>query len=204
MPDKAPVFNGFRIYPRGFLGASLGATPQQVLRPYQEKVLTHQFHPEMFQAPKSPVEVNHNIEQIWSHLLRYNHAVLDFDYRQKVLLVALNAFGVDNFQTWTMAQFAGPSTGEMHAEFLEDTLAFIMTGKRKMQLVNWLPLLTLSDLNTNVTIPTEEIKAFFVDPQSNRARNVKLIDVLQRWCSHEGGFEDMIQTLHILFGDILA
>jgi hypothetical protein len=204
MPDKAPTYQGFRIYPRGFLGASLGTTAQQILRPYQEKVLTHQFHPEMFKAPKSAVEVNHNIEQIWSHLLRYNHAILDFDYRQKVLLVALNAFGTDDFMKWTMAQFAGPSTGELHAEFIEDTLDFIMTGKRKLHLTSWLPLLTLSDLNTNVTVPSEKIKTFFVEPETKVARNVKLIDVLQRWCSHEGGFEDMIQTLHILFGDIIA
>jgi hypothetical protein len=203
MRDLAPVFKGYRIYPRGFLGAALGIQPKPIVKPHEARVRTHQFNPAMFQAPRVDVEVNHNVEEIWSRMLRHSYSTLDFNFREKVLIVALGAFGTTDFRQWVYTQFEGPSTGELHAEFVEDTLKFILTGKRKMTVTNWESLLTLSDITTNVTAHSKQINEFFTNPDTKQTINLKLTDVLIRWCSHEGGFEDLVQTLHVLFGDIV-
>lgn len=203
LKHPAATFEGFRIYPRGFLGASLGVTPMEVLRPYQEQVQSHQFHPKMFKPSKADVEINRNIEEVWSAMIRHQGKMLEFDFREKLLTVALGAFGTQDFKLWVNTNIRGPSTGELHAEFIEDTLLFIASGKRRLAVMTWLPLLTLSDLKTNANVPTALINSFFIQPNDRGECNVNLVDVLQRWCHHEGGFEDLIQTLHVLFGDII-
>lgn len=201
---QVPRFQGYRIYPRGFLGADLGMTPKDVLRPYEHRLGHHQYHPDMFRAPKASVEINKNVETAWVHMLRHGAATGDFDFRQNVLTIAMGAFGTNDFLEWTNMQISGPSTGHLHVEFIEDTLRFITTGKRHMTVTNWLGILGISDLGSNVTTKSEDIAAFFIHPLNNTVTNTKLVEVIQRWCSHEGGIEDLVQTLHVLFGDIVS
>lgn len=204
MRDAAQSFSGFRVYPRGFLGASLGVNAQTALRPYHERIQSHVYHPDMLKRPKLEVEINRNVEKIWSRFLGHEGALWNFEFRETVLKIALGAFGTEDFKQWVDVQFKGPATGELHADFIYDTLNFIQTGQRKLTLMNWIPMLTLSEAGSNITVADKEIiKSFFIDSRNGLAKNIKLVDVLQRWCSHPGGFEDLVQSLHVLFGDIV-
>lgn len=202
MPDVAASSMGFRVYPRGFLGGNIGVPLKPTTRPYQDQIQKHQFHPGMFSLPKQQVLANHNIEHISSKFLKQSMAILDPEFREKVLMVALGAFGTQDFRQWINAQHEAGTTGELHICFLQDTLNFIQYGRRDLSVTGWLPMLTLSDVGSNVTPMSEETKKFFIDPETGRERNASLVDVLQRWCSQDGGFEDLIQTLHVLFGEI--
>lgn len=202
MPEVAASTMGLRVYPRGFVGGNIGVPLKPTTRPYEEILQKHQYHPGMFSLPKLPVLANHNIEKISSKFIKQSMAILDGDFREQVLKVALIAFGTQNFRQWVNAQHDTGTTGELHIEFLQDTLNFIQYGKRNLSLSNWLPMLTLSDLGSNATPLSEEVKKFFIDPETQRERNATLVDVIQRWCSQDGGFEDLIQTLHVLFGEI--
>lgn len=202
MPDVAASAVGLRVYPRGFLGGNIGVPMKPTKRPFEELVLRHQYHPGMFSLPKLPVLANHNIENITSKFLKQSMAILDVEFRELVLKVALGAFGTQDFRQWIYAQHDAGTTGELHIDFLQDTLNFIQYGKRDLSLSNWLPMLTLADVGSNVTPVEERVKLFFSDPETERERNASLVDVIQRWCSQDGGFEDMIQTLHVLFGEI--
>lgn len=202
MRDTAPIFQGFRVYPRGFLGASLGAHAEASDRPFMSHLQTHQYHPDQFRQAKTPREVNHNVENLWKRVLDQQGVMNSFEFREKVLKVALQAFGTDNFRNWIDVQISGPSTGDMHMDFLRDTLRFIESGQRRMTLHSWTAVLTLSSVDSNITKELPGLNDFFVCQQTKRGKNIKMIDVLQRWCSQEGGFEDLAQTLHVLFGDV--
>lgn len=204
MRDQAPLFQGFRIYPRGFLGASVGIDGSLSDRPFMSQIQTHQYHPEMFQPPKMPKEVNNNVERLWQTVLDKQGIVGSFEFREKILQVAFEAFGTISFFDWIAVQLKGPSTGDMHIEFLKDTMKFIMTGKRKLSLHSWTDVLTLSSITSNETVTEAEIASFFVNADTKQGMNIQLIDVIQRWCAQEGGFEDLVQTLHVLFGSIKA
>jgi len=201
MRDLAPAYKGYRIYPRGFLGASLGEQIAPSERPAAIQLRTHTFHPDWFKQTQEPKEVNRNIEGMWRHMNETFGAFDNFEFREKVLCIALTAFGTSNFADWLKVQQDGPSTGDMHMEFLRDTFGFIMTGKRKMNLHNWTLLLSMTEITHNVTKDDGSFDAFFRS-SDKRLQNTKLIDVIQRWCSQPSGFADLAQTLHVLFGEL--
>jgi hypothetical protein len=182
----------------------VGIVAAPAIRPHEAIIKQHAYHPNMFQAKRPVVEVNQNVENAWTHFLKNSGSTMNFDFREKILLVALEAFGTMDFKAWVDTQFKGPSTGELHAKFIEDTLGFILTGKREMSLQNWEAVLTMADIETNITQHTENIKAFFLDSTGKTPVNYRLQDVLIRWCGQEGGIEDLVQTLHVLFGDIVS
>lgn len=205
MLDAAPKFKGLRIYPRGFIGADLGVLPKSILLGHEQRVRQHTFHPNMFQPEKPDVEVNRNVEEIWSFYMRNKGALANFEFREKLLKTALTAFGTKDFMTWTRLQYEGPVSGELHTKFLDDMLNYILTGRRSLAVDAWSTMLVVRDIHNNVTpVPHRHFTHdFFVDPNNpNRARNADLETVLILWTSHEGGFDDLIQTLHLLFGDL--
>lgn len=201
MRDNAPTINGLRVYPRGFLGANVGVRIKDTLRPFNSLLQTHQYHPDMFKAPSMSVEVNWNIEEMYRYMLKTRLAMDDFMFRDKMVRLALFSFGTSDWYSWVNAQFKGPATGELHAEFIEDTLIYIKTGKRRMHPHTWASLLQLSDIGTNVQ-DMAGVKGFFEDPYNRgKIKAYSVVDIIQMWCGHEGGFEDLAHTLHVLFGD---
>jgi hypothetical protein len=201
MADMAPVYKGYRVYPRGFLGASLGEQLKATERPLAIQLQRHTYHPDWFKGSKAPREVNRNIERMWRHLNDHHNAIDDIEFREKILTVALNAFGTKNFHDWLSIQLSGPSTGDLHMDFITDTLRFIETGKRQLNLHSWTTMLSLSEVKHNET-PNEGQFAWFFQNEAGRPKNMDLVDVIQRWCSQPGGFADLAQTLHVFFGEV--
>jgi hypothetical protein len=201
MPDTAPAYKGFRVYPRGFLGASLGEQIKPTERSVASQLRSYQYHPDWFKNPTVAKEINQNIEALWAKLNDSYGAMDSMEFREKVLRVALHAFGTKDFYEWLDVQATGPSTGDIHMRFLQDTLEFIETGRRQMSLHNWAGLLSLSEITHNVTPNQGQFNWFFMTGDK-RAKNVQLVDVIQRWCSHPQGFFDLAHTLHVLFGEV--
>jgi hypothetical protein len=201
MPDTAPAYKGFRVYPRGFLGASLGEQIKPTERSAASQLRSYQYHPDWFKNQVNPKEVNQNIEALWAALNDSYGAADSMEFREKILRVALNAFGTKDFVEWINIQMNGPSTGDMHMKFLHETLTFIETGKRGMSLHNWGAMLSLSEITHNETPNEGQFNWFFITGDK-RPKNTTLIDVIQRWCSQPSGFIDLAHTLHVLFGEV--
>lgn len=197
MPDLAPTYKGFRVYPRGFLGAALGDLIKAPERAYSSQLKMHTYHPDWFKNAKTTREVNRNIESMWRHMNDHHLAIDDIEFREKILKIALNAFGASDFHQWVSIQMSGPSTGDIHMDFLQDTLNFIDTGRRRMNLHTWTTMLSMTEITHNETPDEGQFAWFF---KGNR--NVKLVDVIQRWCGQPNGFADLAQTLHVLFGEV--
>lgn len=201
MPDVVPSFKGYRIYPRGFLGASLGEQIKPTERSAASQLRTYTYHPEWFSGSKAKKEINRNVENLWRRLNDGAGVLDDEDYREQLLRVALNAFGTVDFLEWLLIQQSGPSTGDLHMEFLKDTLQFIETGKRGLGLHAWTSMLTMSDITHNQTKDDGAFSWFFLTPEGKQ-KNILVLDVVQRWCSQRNGFADLAQTLHVLFGEV--
>jgi hypothetical protein len=200
MPDQAPVFEGYRVYPRGFLGASLGEQIKPSENPANSDLMTHNYHPDWFKVNKAPREVNRNVEALWARLNSTHHEIDNIEFREYMLKIALKAFGTDNFLDWVYAHLKAPSTGELQIDFLRDTLKFIQTGQRTLNVFTWLSMLSKMEVVANKTADDGSMNYFFVN-ENGHARNISVIDVIQRWCSQPGGFADLGTTLHILFGE---
>lgn len=118
---------------------------------------------------------------------------LSWSYRRQVVDSALRLFG--EFGPWLQDQLNNPRVVGYNLEFLKDTLQFIRTGKRDLCLANWLELVAEGDDLANAA----EISRTRVNNFAS-VRGETTVQLIQAWCTHPGGIEDLAGTLHILFG----
>lgn len=116
---------------------------------------------------------------------------LTWGFRKRVIDCALRLFG--NFDRWLEDQQRNPDVSGYNVLFLDDTLTYISTGTRQMQPMNWLSLLSEGDGKTSKPSIRFELT-------EDVSRNKKTVDIIQKWCSHPRGVEDLAQTLFVLFG----
>lgn len=197
----------FKLYPRGFLGAMLEGRHERQVQ-FQEDV--RGFNASRISVFGKQNDVDHGNSDIEALYMQSNRqqgaATTAFDFRKKVLIVALNAFGTNQFDVWYDAQFKSPLAGDLHHRFLEDTLRFIREGRREMGLETWDALLTNTDSGDHSDSLSEYANEFFGISSGGFNRyqqNGELTDVIQMWCSQPNGIDDLLGTLHLLFGNLV-
>lgn len=203
MPEAQQV-QGFKLYPRGFLGGQLPIRLAVKPKPYEIKIRSS-ANVGVITPQATSADPNKVIETLYSQYVKRSADTTSFEFREAVLIAALSAFGSRNFFTWYMAQLQSPAIGEWHQRFLGDTCRFLMTGKREMTLETWSHLLKTSDESIRPLQPCEVAQRYFglrgltvpSDPQQ-----YNLTETIQAWCSQPQGVEDLLGTLHLLFGNL--
>jgi hypothetical protein len=116
-------------------------------------------------------------------------------WKFKKLVVARCAQLFGDFYHWLIIQSAdNDNIYDLNFEFLKDTVQYIRTGVRSAQLQTWKELL--------LEYPEPQIGC----ASKVRSRELMLTDarefenVIGKWCSYDGGFEDMLCTALVLFG----
>lgn len=186
-------------YPRGFLGAVLGMRGEHLAansRPslnYGTGGLTV--------APQTqPDTSNADVEALYNQYIHQHENTRNFEFCERVLRTALSAFGTVTFEAWFEAQYKNPSAGDLHGRFLLDTLKFLREGRRNVSLETWGSLIGIASAGSDIGEMPQEAKEFFGIGQSYR-ESYSMTELLQRWMSQPSGFEDLLGTLHILFGN---
>lgn len=197
--------SALRLYPRGFLGSSIKSRVELAPKPYSDQINKHQFMVAVGDNARTSVQPNPIVEGLYSDYIKNSVNTGAPKFRASILSAAIDAFGTKSFLVWYMSQFNSPSAGSLHNDFLTDTLRFINTGSRHMSLETWMSLITITDETDNIGKVPDEVKTFFSVGEFERIsaarNNVMVIEVIQKWCSKPGGLEDLLGTLHILFGN---
>lgn len=194
----------FRMYPRGFLGGNLNPQIERTPKAFGDPMAKQQYHVDNFKSGPSKIIANPYCESLYSQYIKQAVKTGSFEFRKQILLVALSSFGTNRFDEWFRIQYQSPAAGDMHNRFLLDTIKFIQTGRRDMALETWQALLLITDEGNRIGALPKEAKDFFGVSEAGVYRNPQnnmLNDVLQTWCSRHGGLEDLLGTLHILFGN---
>lgn len=191
------------IYPKGFLGYDVGVNISTT-RATLDEVIEAIKHNKTVPSSKS-ITSNRDIDLIWSQYTGAYQYMSSFDFREKIILIALKAFGTQNFYHWVKLQEMSPMYTDMHRRFIMDTLRFISEGTRAVSIQSWIQLIypretTQKDREFNV--PIEDIF-------SNGTMNIEtagrlpqsIVDIIPRWCAQDNGIQDMLITLRVLFGD---
>lgn len=197
-------FGQFRIYPRGFLGAPLDPVLE---RKTNKAVPGLQYDTTLFNPSESKAVVaNVAIEELYASHVRNEAGSNKFEFREKALIQILAAFGTMNFELWYKTQYQSPSFGREHIDFLDDTIGFIMTGKRKLAITSWDAILDASDKKVFTTSLPDNVRVYFQRSTleqlglDGQRWNANLVTVITDWMTRPGGFADMLTTAHILFG----
>jgi hypothetical protein len=195
--------NGIKLYPRGFVGSRLPIRLAVKPKPYEIKIRSA-IQVGIVQPQQVTADPNHVVETLYAQYLKRSADTLSFEFREAVLIAALNAFGYPNFYTWYMVQLQSPSWGDMHMRFLNDTLEFLMTGRREMRLETWAHLIKPTD-EVVLRQPTALAKKYFYmenRPVPPDTELFSLENTIQLWCEKPQGIEDLLGTLHLLFGNL--
>jgi hypothetical protein len=185
-----------RIFPRGFLGGDIAPQVERTPKAFGEEVDRHQYQVNEHNTAKTAITANPHVEALYAGYIKRLPNSGSFEYRKEILLAALSAFGTPNFRAWYFVQHDSPAAGDLHNRFLTDTLKFLSEGRREMSLETWASLLTITDEGNNIGGVSDYAVKFF-----EYGNNDKLTDVIQLWCEKSGGLEDLLGTLHILFGN---
>lgn len=130
-----------------------------------------------------------SIDTLYNLYMSRSVNTASWSFRQQVLAQALRLFG--NFSDWLEHQRNSPSVTGFNREFLEDTVNYIQTGQRKMLILNWIELMDEVDARERPAVAHASVVSM---------SNSKTVQVLQAWCAHTDGIEDLVQTLYVLFG----
>ena len=180
-----------KLYPSGFLG-NAAVHRVDTLNPIaiRQKLLLDR------NATVGTVMGNAEITELWQ---RYNNGsrngVLDFDLAEKIMLLALEAFGTETFKDWVEAQEQSPEYNIYHLKWVEETLEFVYQGKpRRIMWPSWELLMQQSGrVDSLMTFPNVQALARQDKPDS-------ILDLVRAWVRRDGGITDLLASLYILFG----
>lgn len=127
----------------------------------------------------------------------------DFDFRERIMKAAFAAFNTPSFYKWLDMQMEKPTVSDLHKAFIMETLEYLFLDKpRQIQNVQWIRLLEANEKTHRVKV---DLDVYFgretmgVDTQ--RRLPVALVDNIRAWVSKDHGFEDLLVSLFVIFGD---
>lgn len=124
----------------------------------------------------------------------------EFDFREQILCAAYRAFNIKSIYKWIEMQALSTKISHMHNMFLLETVAFVYGEPRSLQLPQWIRLIEASAESraTKVDIDKYFDKEKF--PSTATYSNL-LTDFITAWVSRPNGFEDLLLSLYVIFGD---
>lgn len=122
----------------------------------------------------------------------------DFNFREQVIKAAYMMFGSNSVYTWLRHQNQLANIGLLHARFIEETLTYIATGKeRATQTVQWIKLIEISNHKESSKLNIDD----WFNTYSGLYVPADIVDFIQLWVSQPKGFEDLLISLFIIFGN---
>ena len=126
-----------------------------------------------------------------------------FSFREQVLTMAKSLFSFtagSSLVNWLKLQEDKPTVSEMHIKFLIETLNFILGYDRNLACFQWFSLLSADSTTLPAKTKISNDKNFI----DHKADLFIFDDALQLWVSKPHGFEDLLMTMMIIFGERTA
>lgn len=136
------------------------------------------------------------VHDLYLEFTNFPRKSVTWEFRKKVIDLAQTLFA-GNFN-WFIRQDKNAAITDQNYLFLLDTVRFIATGRRRLSIYTWPALLTYNVPVGNTVDARNEISQLFIDLALGTDANT----VIQKWLSHPKGFDDMMYTLNMLFGNI--
>lgn len=193
--------DNLKLYVRGFFGSKMMSN--ETYHPVRSQPILSVFdlNPEALKH----VVCNESVVSIYTQMVMRQVIHTDFDFRERAIKVALSAFGVDNFHLWVKLNAASPMFTQTHADFITDTVRFIMTGKRNLPVGTWEQVISpgSNDPNDEIEFDPQLMSCLPTGYSTLRRQptQANLHNIIALWLSRDGGFTDMVVTLYTLFGE---
>ena len=138
------------------------------------------------------------VESLWDDVVAGDPAYKTFEFREKILRVAIPAFGTDTIYEWVVAQAQSDMHTEYQQRWIEETLQYVFLGKPREYSYNvWFSMITSghgdkTKLMSRIVNDTVGRNGAF--------HQCTILEFINRWVSQPRGVDDLISSLHVLFG----
>jgi hypothetical protein len=191
-------------YPSGFLGSNTVAQTNQDNMVDVRAAVNQMFN----RADTSKVSKhtsNIEINSIWSEVLSSNLDYNTFEFKQRVLKAALNAFGTDTLAQWISAQYSNPEFTHTHHKFIDETIEFVSSNKRReYTFSNWTMLLTCEAVEHDTPKYTEIQQKYLLSQNPKKLGLINTSKTIEEfildWVRQPKGIDDLTSSLFVLFG----
>ena len=196
----------YKRYPSGFLGSGTVATTRELT---EEELRSRLFN---LSAITSPEEHTANLEgtRVWDDVTFGDPKYRTFDFRERILRVAVSAFGTDNLYDWIKVQRESQEYSEYHAKWIDETLGYVLGNKsRRYTYGNWVTLLRAGN-GGGSKLDSAVVKYFFrgegfpgehYSVSQRVDGRTSILDFIGLWVQVPGGIDDLISSLYVLFGE---
>ncbi len=133
-------------------------------------------------------------DSLYDALIELNGAPKGIELIDSTLDYAIAQFG--DFTDWLDHQLGCSLVQGNQREFLLDTLDYIHGRGRLVSLINWQFILDPLKIKPSDV----RVKPLFQAKQYLTPDTASTTQILQKWCQQKGGINDLICTLHVLFG----
>lgn len=156
------------------------------------------------------------VDDVYRAYLADKRAMRSFEFRERILKAAINNFRKDTFDEWVEFQNATKLMAPIHVEFIEETIKYVWYSKKRLLTFDtWGYLVENKPLENNhrIDIPLLKVKVNF-DSRFDSTKDIilsrdadsvndawSLDNFLATWVARDGGFNDLLETLNIIFGD---
>lgn len=185
-----------KTYPSGYLGSDQASKT----RPMPVAQIRDMIINMTATASPDTRTANQDIVDIFTSSVSKPDIFHDFDYRERVLTLAMKAFGVTDIYVWISSQRYSRYWSINHADWIDETLSYIYHGGTRRYIgAIWKRSLNVQE---NIGGPTKQsqlvTELFGTDGKSGQ--DTSLHSMIQKWCSREGGFDDLLNSINLLFG----
>jgi hypothetical protein len=166
--------NSVKVFPRGYSGGQVGSLGTHSLR-NGDDIIT----------------------QLYQEFTSHDNKSLGWEFRRRVIAEVKRLLSGN--VNWFIKQDSNAMVTKYSYEFLLDTLRFIATGRRRLSIFTWPDLVGSHPAGglENVS-ERREIADMFEKLLLSTSADA----LIQRWCSQKGGFDDMMYSINLLFGDV--
>lgn len=142
----------------------------------------------------NPYFYDPDIERIYNKFMTKNSLIRNFEYRELILIKAIQLFGNMPFN-WFKSQSKSPIFTHKHYRFLVDTLNYIRTGNRHLGITTWISIIKPEGVKDDPDEYDKYMLSLANDPILSN-----LPEMLSAWTSNIDGFLDLLLTMKIIFG----
>lgn len=135
------------------------------------------------------------VRDLFQEFTTFPTRTVHWDFQKRVVQEALRLLS-GNYN-WFILQDNNAQKVDWSYRFLIDTIRFIATGRREINIHQW-PMLLSDEPVTGLQLigGRSDIQDLF----KKLALSTSTEAMLQKWCMQPKGFDDLMFTLHLLFG----
>lgn len=201
-----------RPYPSGFLGSSI--TPRTELTTGIDlKAVVNGLFNRSNTAKEDKYSSSVEINTIWEEVVGNTDIYNTFEFKQRILEVAIRSFGTKTLAQWISVQYKHPDFTESHHKFIDETILFVSTGKqRELTLNNWGIVLLSKSVEYNTPMYTKVESEYLMAENKNSSysdnklvkNNVSktIAEFILDWIRQENGVNDLSHSLYLMFGSV--